>query len=254
MGLYQFIYKAALKMKGDTEHLTYGRHHFKMWAKNHSINSPQEELCILDIGCGKGDDLLQIKSIIKQNSQLFAVEAYEEYRDLCKSRGIKAVNCNIENEPLPFENKSMDIVVINQVIEHTKDTFWVLSEISRVLKPGGKLLLGIPNLAAWHDRLSILMGQQPTCIHFPGPHVRGITKPGMIRFAEMDGYFKTVEVKGSAFYPFPEFMAQPLAKFFPSLATSLFFEFQRTKKEGTFIDVLKNRFYETNYYQGAPDE
>lgn len=46
---------------------------------------------------------------------------------------------------LPFEDSAFDNVVSFQVIEHVKDTKHYLSEISRVLKPGGRFICTTPN-------------------------------------------------------------------------------------------------------------
>jgi hypothetical protein len=80
--------------------------------------------------------------------------------------------------------------------------------------------------------------------------VRGMTRPTMQTFMETDGYFATRGFKGSGFYPFPPRISNTLARAFPSLATAIFFRFERTTKPGLFIDVLKTRFFETNFYRG----
>jgi hypothetical protein len=92
---------------------------------------------------------------------------------------------------------------MNQVLEHTKDIFFIFSEVSRVLKPNGIFLVGVPNLAAWHDRLMLAVGRQPSGMKVLGPHVRGFTPHGLRKFAECDGYFALEGFQGSAFYPFP---------------------------------------------------
>lgn len=60
---------------------------------------------------------------------------------------------NIERDPLPFADESVDIFMANQVLEHCKEIFWIFSEVSRCLKPGGCFIIGVPNLAALHNRL-----------------------------------------------------------------------------------------------------
>ncbi len=45
---------------------------------------------------------------------------------------------------IPFENDSFDIVFCNHVLEHVADDFKAMSEIHRVLKPGGWAILQIP--------------------------------------------------------------------------------------------------------------
>ncbi|NLD98321.1 MAG: class I SAM-dependent methyltransferase [Fibrobacter sp.] len=252
MSLYQFFYNVALKMKSGTEVLSYGRDIIADWCSTSAQGKERDEpVTILDIGCGKGDDLINVRNAISSQCKLYGIESYEEYQNECKKKGIETASVNIERDVFPFETAFFDIVIINQVLEHTKDIFFILSEISRILKPDGVLIVGVPNLATWHDRLILLLGQQPSGIKVPGPHVRGYTIPGLTRFLTLDGYFKIVSIKGSGFYPFPIPVACLLARMFPSLATSIFCYCKRTAKKGTFIEVLNSRFYETNYYRGG---
>lgn len=51
----------------------------------------------------------------------------------------------VEDERLPFPNNSFDVVISNHVVEHVYDQQLHLSEISRVLKPGGIIYLATPN-------------------------------------------------------------------------------------------------------------
>jgi ubiquinone/menaquinone biosynthesis C-methylase UbiE len=55
--------------------------------------------------------------------------------------------------PLPFGDGSFDVVWASEVIEHIADTAQFLSEIRRVLAPGGRLLVTTPN----HERLRLLL-------------------------------------------------------------------------------------------------
>jgi SAM-dependent methyltransferase len=55
---------------------------------------------------------------------------------------------------LPFDDTSFDIVWAGEVIEHVADTARWLSEVRRVLVPGGRLLLSTPS----HGRVRLLVG------------------------------------------------------------------------------------------------
>jgi ubiquinone/menaquinone biosynthesis C-methylase UbiE len=55
------------------------------------------------------------------------------------------VFCNASGEALPFETSSFDVIVSFETIEHVPDDNTFLSEIKRVLKPGGTLFLSTPN-------------------------------------------------------------------------------------------------------------
>jgi ubiquinone/menaquinone biosynthesis C-methylase UbiE len=56
--------------------------------------------------------------------------------------------------PLPLEDASFDLVWASEVIEHIADTSAWLSDVRRVLAPGGRLLLTTPT----HGRLRLLLG------------------------------------------------------------------------------------------------
>ena len=62
--------------------------------------------------------------------------------------------------PLPFATGSVDLCICEQVIEHLDETDSVLSEIARVMRPGGLLVLGVPTFPAavvpWHKRFTRL--------------------------------------------------------------------------------------------------
>ncbi|MEK7394683.1 MAG: class I SAM-dependent methyltransferase [Fibrobacterota bacterium] len=248
MSWKDFVYRKAIALKAGTEDLVYGRDLLRDWAA--SLANNDRQLRILDIGCGYGNDLLAIREKLGGKAELFGLEGYAPYRDDCAKVGIDAKDGDVERDRLPYEDGSLDVVLMNQVLEHCKDIFWIFSEVHRVLRPGGLFLAGTPNLAAWHDRLMLLVGMQPSGMKVLGPHLRGYTRPGMKAFAEADGYFKLTGFGGSGFYPFPRFCAVRFAKWFPTLATGIFFRMEKSTKSGTFLDVLRTRMFETAYYTG----
>ncbi len=72
--------------------------------------------------------------------------------------GVKVVACDIEREPLPFEDSSIDLLVFNEIFEHLRiDPIYTFSEIRRVLKAGAKLVMSTPNaLSLYHLREMLL--------------------------------------------------------------------------------------------------
>jgi ubiquinone/menaquinone biosynthesis C-methylase UbiE len=235
------------RMKEGTEHLNYGREELESMARRH-LSASDGCARVLDIGFGSGVDLLNIRRAVPQREVvLYGVDGYEPSVRRGSDLGINAFHVDIESQRLPFDDQTFDLVVANQVVEHTKDVFWIFSEMSRVTKPGGGLILGVPNLASLHSRILLLMGEQPSCIEMLGPHVRGITPAALERFVTADGYFRVLETRGSNFYPFPPRLAKVLSRLFPRLAVCTMMLIRRTDKPGRFIDVLRSRFYETNY-------
>lgn len=73
--------------------------------------------------------------------------APERYGKAINDLGINVIKCNIESEKLPFPDNSFDAVVFNELFEHLRiDLIFTLSEVLRVMKPGGLMMLSSPNL------------------------------------------------------------------------------------------------------------
>lgn len=226
--------------------LNYGRHHIKNFLKKSG-----ELGIVLDLGAGKGDDLLIAKKI-NQDCQMMAVESFPEYIELLNQKSIKVFNLNIEKDKLPFPDKSIDVVICNQILEHCKEVWWILHEISRVLKVNGKVIIGVPNLASLHNRILLGIGKQPTVIKNNSAHVRGYTKSDLIKLfnTHQNGY-KLKAFGGSNFYPFPPLIAKPLASVFPTFAWGIFLMFEKVKEyNNEFLEFPVKEKLETNFYLG----
>lgn len=233
--------------KDKNNYLNYGRHIIRKWIEKFS-SGKNIKYKVLDVGCGGGYDLLNIKKTLgEQNSQadLYGVEIYEEYIKKSEGQGIQVSSLNIETDSLPYEDGYFDIIVVNQVLEHVKEFFWIIGEINRVLKKGGLLIIGVPNLASLHSRFLLLFGLQPTSIRVLGPHVRGYTKKDLIEAMTKYGGFSVYASAGSNFYPFPYYISKILSKLFPFGSVSLFCGFKKVE-QSTFDVFLSNRL-ETNF-------
>ncbi|MFK8013033.1 MAG: methyltransferase domain-containing protein [Marinicellaceae bacterium] len=54
------------------------------------------------------------------------------------------ITLNLSEDPLPFEDSSIDLIFSFHTLEHVPNYLFALSEIYRVLKPNGILLVGVP--------------------------------------------------------------------------------------------------------------
>ena len=240
------------RLKSGTEELNYGREIIARWASFHLRNRSAPGL-VLDIGVGHGVDLINIRRSCATPPELYGIECYPPNVKLAEQQGIEVRSLDIEKERLPFPDASFDLIVANQVIEHTKEIFFIFSEIARVLKIGGLAIIGVPNLASLHNRIALLLGLQPPGIRVLGPHVRGFTKEGFAEFLATGGFFELEEFAGSNFYPLPQPVSKWLARLFPGLAVSSFYKLRRTGRSGTFLEALDKQFFETPYYRGPGD-
>lgn len=131
---------------------------------------------VLDLGCGAGANTLALfgnrtdVDVVGLDISRNAVEAYQ------KRTGRPAVLGH--GERLDFPDASFDLVICDDVIEHVVDPDLLVEEIRRVLVPGGHLLLSTPNLAAWFNRIALLVGLQPAFSEVSTRHIFG--RPGAI--------------------------------------------------------------------------
>lgn len=226
---------------------TYGRHILEKHVKNISISA-----CI-DIGCGGGNDL----SIVKKyhpNSKLFGIDYGSWSFDRLRKLGITPTSLDIEKGELPFEYKSVDFVIANQVLEHTKEVFWINHEIFRCLKVGGYFFMGVPNILSLHNRVLMAMGYHPTCNKLTSAHVRVFSKHDVYSFYHYIGnhFCKIEHFHGSQFYPLPKVISRFISLLLPSLALTSFYLIKKTGEyKSEFIDWPKHAELETNYYTGS---
>lgn len=230
--------------------LNYGRHLISEFSARavHDRVSP----VVLDIGAGSGTDLQLVQERVP-NARLNALEAYPPNVETLRQKKIAVHSLNLETEAFPFADRSVDLVLANQVLEHTKEIFWICHEVTRILKDDGYFLIGVPNLASFHNRALLMLGRQPTAIQTASAHIRGFTKHDLLRFFGKcfpDGY-ELVAFGGSNFYPFPPAIAKPLAAIWGGGAVSIFLLLRKRRPyAGSFIEYPEREKLETNYFLG----
>jgi len=96
---------------------------------------------ILDVGCGVGHVLQNISPGFRKIGMDYSIESCKLSRAGGVGGGI-VLNGSISE--IPVHDASIDLVICLEVLEHLEDDRKALSEISRVLKPGGKIILSLP--------------------------------------------------------------------------------------------------------------
>ena len=145
---------------------------------------------ILDVGAGEG-------SIV------------ERYRH--KGFDVVGVDSAYESETvrradllgLPFEAQTFDVVLCLDVLEHVEllDQPKALSEIARVMKPGARLLLTVPNLAHFHSRVRFLLTGKLTRTSAVERHPGDRPLAEYLELLAKEGF--TVERRGGIFPTLP---------------------------------------------------
>jgi SAM-dependent methyltransferase len=155
-------------------------------------------------------------------------------------QGLLLIRGAIDAPGLPLATGSVDVVILSEVIEHVVDTDSAIDEIHRVLRPGGRLLLSTPNLAAWYNRGLLAIGVQPLFSEVsmrgvygrPGSQVAGhlhlFTKRALTEFLTARG-FTCERVDGAPWHDIPPVL-QPLDRLFcqwPAAASILLVQARR---------------------------
>jgi SAM-dependent methyltransferase len=92
---------------------------------------------ILEIGCGTGSDLLQFA---KHGATATGVDLTTKHVELARRRvGDLAVVLEADARHLPFEDASFDYVYSHGVLHHSDEPEKIVSEMFRVLRPGGRI-------------------------------------------------------------------------------------------------------------------
>ena len=120
------------------------------------INSNAE---LLDMGCDDGNWTMELAKKI-QTQHINGIEVVESRILNAQSRGIEVVMADL-NSYLPYPNDHFDVIHANQVIEHLNNTDNFVSEIYRLLKPGGYAIISTENLSSWHNIIALIFGWQP---------------------------------------------------------------------------------------------
>jgi 2-polyprenyl-6-hydroxyphenyl methylase/3-demethylubiquinone-9 3-methyltransferase len=98
---------------------------------------------VLDVGCGEGQFA---SALARAGAEVLALDAAAEAvrRALARNPGLDVRTVEPEAE-LPLADASFDVVWSGETIEHVADTAAWLSELRRVLRSGGVLLLSTPD-------------------------------------------------------------------------------------------------------------
>jgi methionine biosynthesis protein MetW len=164
---------------------------------------PGERVLEVDAGPGVLASQMRARGADVTTTDLSAV-AVERTRQ----KGIPAQQVDLDTVDLPFPDGSFDTVVSNSAIEHRFFHKRSLSECARVVRPGGRFIVCLPNIAHWKCRLWVLGGRFPYVKNSPTDemHLRFFTVAEARRLCRAQGLVP-VEADGSAslwakdFYP-----------------------------------------------------
>lgn len=146
------------QMTDDVNKALISKHGFKTWfktIKSQIVSSaedilPEEDVegniirqqisnqkNIVELGCGG-------TKTIKSSVGVDRVKKGDIIPHLSNTKSIADVNCDVTGR-LPFEDNSQDVVISRHILEHCLDPIKTLKEWVRIIKPGGKLIVAVPD-------------------------------------------------------------------------------------------------------------
>jgi len=130
---------------------------------------------ILDVGCGSSKIIQSLPGAVGLDYNIAKLRYLRRFHT-------QLVHGSIFG--LPFADETFETVVCSQVIEHIPDTTFAVSELLRVLKPGGRLILGTPDYAGWQWPLIERIYERVIPGGYAEEHITHLTRDGMVEMVE----------------------------------------------------------------------
>jgi len=221
---------------------------FKISERNFlSLLEKISSVMLCDLGCGDGEFTLKAAKNIGTR-RIYGIDLFTNCVEASKQKGIHVINADL-NQGLPFADKTFDVVISSQVIEHLVQTDTFVTEINRVLKSDGYAIISTENLASWHNIFALLLGYRPfsqdcssyvkignpLSIHYQDKitdvgllHHKIFTYTALTELFEIHG-FKVENVLGGGYYPFPSFLSRIFSRWDPRHAHFLVIKVRKKK-------------------------
>jgi SAM-dependent methyltransferase len=171
---------------------------------------------VVDVGCGTGE-LLRGLATAWPASALYGVDfaASRLSAAAALARRVTLVDADL-GTVLPFDDRAFDAVFCTEVLEHLKEPLRCLREIRRVLVPGGRLTLSVPNatgFAPFHRLGPLVPGAWLRGKLLPYEHPANTDQPidtcwsyGEIVALVREGGFSIEAVDGMAYFRYLEML------------------------------------------------
>ena len=117
---------------------------------------------VLDLGCGNGELLAWLQQ--HKGCTGYGIEIADANVHACVQRGVNVIQLNLEEGLSLFDDRSFDVVLQIDTLQHLRNTERMLKETARVGRIG---IVAFPNFAHWPNRLHVLTGRMPVTRALP---------------------------------------------------------------------------------------
>jgi len=103
----------------------------------------------IEIGCGEGFSTQRLRELLPDNVELQASEYVGDLVPRAQERnpGVKVIQESVYETT--HKDNSFDLIFLLEVLEHLDYPDQALAELKRILKPDGRLILGVPREPIW---------------------------------------------------------------------------------------------------------
>lgn len=167
---------------------------------NHAIENKRFNHAkkIVDIGCGLGEQLYLVNQLVPSAS-VINCDIDPEIIKLGKKK-YPDIEFKLQSaDDIDFDDKSVDIIICSNLIEHVNNPEKVLSEIQRVLKDDGLLLIDFPNGYCMGELIFRLGGK---FLHGKSSHLKAFTYSGAINLLSKNNLYINEEIHCLGYGPY----------------------------------------------------
>ena len=158
---------------------------------------------VLDVGCGTGAATTVANT--DKNNEVMGIEPDPDRAAAARARGMDAI-CGYLSAEFFTEHGNFDVIIFGDVLEHLPDPASMVSLALTGLRPGGYLLISVPNVAHWTVRWQLLFGNfdyNSSGIR-DATHLRWFTRKTLEKFLQAQG-MEIVEFRHSSGFYTPDY-------------------------------------------------
>jgi SAM-dependent methyltransferase len=140
---------------------------------------------IFDVGCGDGRLLDIFKKKNKSKGEYYGIELIGDAACRARAKGYTVYEGNIETADLSALSGKMDLVLMHQIIEHTRSPRAVIKKVNDILRDGGVVSIETPDVNSLDFKL--FRKRYWGGYHIPR-HFYLFTKPTLCRLLKEEGF------------------------------------------------------------------
>jgi len=193
---------------------------------------------VLDVGCSNGA-LLEYLKARHGCSLAVGIEGDLRYAEIAKSRADEIYVCDLDNfdpQTIPWH---FDLIVMADVIEHTKEPWRVLEKVLTLAEDGAHVIISVPNIQHWTAIKNLMLGVWPQRERgiFDKTHLRFFTYTSITSLLDAAGLTIVKQLRSYRIVDAPGGIINRFSRLFRFPLLSRFFTYQYG-----FLVARSNRF------------